>query len=63
MFDSLVNWKNRRVSGAGESSRRHNPLQIADDPLVAVGVQEYAIHEIGSGKMQSVFRNGFALVF
>ena len=62
MLDPLINWQNRDVTAAAQTSAVVNLLQAADDPRIAIAAQPNPFGEIRARQRQGFARDRFAAV-
>ena len=62
MLDALVYRKNRDVTRATQPAGAEEALEGAEHSRRAIREREDPVHEIRTGQMQLVFRDGLALV-
>ena len=57
MLDALVHRQDGQITRAGETAVVIHPGQVAEHTVVAVGMRQDAVHEIGTGQVQVIFGN------
>src|SRR5262245_65522349 len=62
MLDALVDGQDRHIAGPCEPPLVEERLQVAQHRRVAIRTDPDAVHEIGAGQMQEVFRDRLAFV-